>query len=119
MRCARSPKPRASRSASCRYFSAAEDSPPNGTAVAVLAYGFWRTRYGGRREALGSTLQIGPTLYTIIGVAPEGFVGLWPVQRPVAFIPITSYASAMAVGRRGARLWTTYPRPRLAKLVAR
>src|SRR5207245_2775680 len=49
-----------------RYFSAAEDSPPNGTAVAVLAYGFWQTRYGGRREALGSTLQIGPTLYTII-----------------------------------------------------
>src|SRR5947209_446481 len=91
-----------------RYFSAAEDSPPNGTAVAVLAYGFWQTRYGGRREALGSTLQIGPTVYTIIGVAPDGFVGLWPVQRPVAFIPVTSYASAQAVGRRRESWWTTY-----------
>src|SRR5438132_10916330 len=102
-----------------RYFSAAEDSPPNGTAVAVLAYGFWQTRYGGRREALGSTLQIGPTLYTIIGVAPEGFVGLWPVQRPVAFIPITSYASAMAVGRRGESWWTTYHWQWLSMLVQR
>ncbi len=91
-----------------RYFTTAEDSPPNGTAVAVLAYAFWQTRYGGRREALGSTLQIGPTLYTIIGVAPEGFAGLWPVQRPVAFIPITSHASAMAVGRRDESWWTTY-----------
>ena len=91
-----------------RYFTAVEDSPPNGTAVAVLAYAFWQTRYGGRREALGSTLQIGPTLYTIIGVAPEGFAGLWPVQRPVAFIPITSHASAMAVGRRDESWWTTY-----------
>ena len=91
-----------------RYFTPAEDSPPNGTAVAVLAYAFWQTRYGGRRDVLGSTLQIGPTLYTIIGVAPEGFVGLWPVQRPVAFIPITSHASAMAVGRRGESWWTTY-----------
>ncbi len=91
-----------------RYFTTAEDSPPNGTAVAVLAYAFWQTRYGGRREALGSTLQIGPTLYTIIGVAPEGFAGLWPVQRPVAFIPITSHASAMAAGRRGESWWTTY-----------
>src|SRR3989475_9276579 len=27
-----------------RYFSAAEDSPPNGTAVAVRPYGFLRTR---------------------------------------------------------------------------
>jgi len=102
-----------------RYFTAAEDTPPNGTAVAVVAYAFWQTRYGGRREALGSTLQIGPTLYTIIGVAPEGFVGLWPVQRPVAFIPITSYASAMAVGRRGESWWTTYHWQWLSMLVQR
>src|SRR5947199_1943956 len=81
-----------------RYFTAAEDSPPNGMPVAVLAYAFWQTRYGGRSEALGSTLQIGPTIYTIIGVAPKGFVGLWQVQRPVAFIPITAYGSAMAAG---------------------
>ena len=91
-----------------RYFTAAEDSPPNGTAVAVLAYAFWQTQYGGRQEALGSTLQIGPTLYTIIGVAPEGFVGLWPVQRPVAFIPITSYAAASGVTLRGETWWTSY-----------
>src|SRR5947207_6616521 len=91
-----------------RYFTAAEDSPPNGSAVAVLAYAFWQTRYGGRREALGSTLQIGPTLYTIIGVAPEGFAGLWPVQRPVAFIPITSYASANTLRLPGESWWTTY-----------
>src|SRR5213083_1938949 len=91
-----------------RYFTAAEDSPPDGTAVAVLSYAFWKTRFGGRREALGSTLQIGPTVYTIIGVAPEGFAGLWPVQRPVAFIPVTSYASAQAVGRRRESWWTTY-----------
>src|SRR5438270_63775 len=92
-----------------RYFTAAEDSPPTGSAVAVLSYAFWQTRYGGRREALGSTLQIGPTLYTIVGVAPWGFVGLWPVQRPVAFIPITSYASANTLKRlRGESWWTTY-----------
>src|SRR5205823_3629408 len=92
-----------------RYFTAAEDSPPTGSAVAVLSYAFWQTRYGGRREALGSTLQIGPTLYTIVGVAPRGFVGLWPVQRPVAFIPITSYASANTLKRlRGESWWTTY-----------
>jgi predicted permease len=92
-----------------RYFSAAEDAPPNGTAVAVLGYGFWQTRYGGRTDVLGEKLQIGPLLYTIIGVAPRGFVGLWPSQPPVAFIPITAYA-----GSAGVRLgkeenwWTTY-----------
>ncbi|HZI22331.1 MAG TPA: ADOP family duplicated permease [Gemmatimonadales bacterium] len=101
-----------------RYFTAAEDSPPNGTPVAVLSHAFWQTRYGGRREVLGSTLQIGPTLYTIVGVAPEGFVGLWPVQRPVAFIPITSHASAMAAGRRET-WWTTYSWQWLSMLAQR
>ena len=92
-----------------RYFSAAEDAPPNGTAVAVLGYGFWQTRYGGRTDVLGEKLQIGPLLYTIIGVAPRGFVGLWPSQPPVAFIPITTYAGSAGVRLgKGENWWTTY-----------
>jgi len=90
-----------------RYFIAEEDRPPSGAAVAVLGYGFWQTRYGGRRDALGTTLQIGPTLYTIIGVAPRGFVGLWPDQPPAAFIPITSHGSATAPSTERS-WWTTY-----------
>ncbi len=91
-----------------RYFTVSEDAPPTGTAVAVLSYAFWQTRFGGHRDAIGSTLQIGPTLYTIIGVAPRGFVGLWPNQPPAAFIPVASYANAAGVDLRGDRWWTTY-----------
>src|SRR2546427_2007319 len=81
-----------------RYFSAAEDSPPNGTAVAGVAYGFWQTRYGGRREARGAPLPIGPPPYTIIGVAPQGVVGLWPGERPGGLLPPTRRSNAEAVG---------------------
>ena len=91
-----------------RYFSAAEDTPPNGTAVAVLGYGFWQTRYGGRTDVLGQKLQIGPLLYTIIGVAPRGFVGLWPSQPPVAFVPITAFAGSSGVRLGKENWWTTY-----------
>lgn len=93
-----------------RYFTPAEDTPPSGTTVAVLGYGLWQTRYGGREDVLGTTLQIGPSTYTIVGVAPQDFVGLWPNQQPVAFIPITSYAAAQAVGKRfgNESWWTTY-----------
>ena len=91
-----------------RYFTVSEDAPPTGTAVAVLSYAFWQTHFGGRRDAVGSTLQIGPTLYTIIGVAPRGFVGLWPNQPPAAFIPVASYANAAGVDLRGDTWWTTY-----------
>jgi len=92
-----------------RYFTTTEDAPPAGTAVAVLGYGFWQTRYGGRSDVLGSTLQIGPVVYTIIGVTPQGFTGLWPNQPPVAFIPISTYAGALAAGfMHNERWWTTY-----------
>lgn len=37
-----------------RYFSAREDSPPDGTPVVVLSYAMWRARYGGRSDVLGS-----------------------------------------------------------------
>ena len=57
-----------------RYFAVAEDMPPSGTPIAVLDYGMWQTKYGGNRDVLGSKLQIGPTLFTITGVAPRRFV---------------------------------------------
>ncbi|HMA39093.1 MAG TPA: ADOP family duplicated permease [Gemmatimonadales bacterium] len=93
-----------------RYFTTTEDAPPNGAAVAVLGYGFWQTRYGGRRNVLGQTLRIGASLYTVIGVAPRGFAGLWPGQPPAAYIPITTYGAELAANLRlrGETWWTTY-----------
>ena len=81
-----------------RYFTTAEDTTPTGAAVAVLSYGYWQTAYGARRDVLGKSLQVGATLYTVIGVAPRGFVGLWPDQPPAVFVPITAY---------GAEMWTS------------
>ena len=94
-----------------RYFTAQEDSPPAGTAVAVLSYGTWQSRYAGRRDVLGSTLQIGSSPYTIIGVAPEGFVGLEIDQAPVAFVPFSAYiarAIAEEMGSRAQPWWSSY-----------
>jgi predicted permease len=74
-----------------RYFSADEDRTPRGTAVAVLGYGFWMSRFGGERDVLGKPLRIGGKQYTIIGVAPKGFHGVWSTTM-VAYLPITAAA---------------------------
>lgn len=86
-----------------RYFSEQENAPPSGTPVVVLSYGSWQARYGGRRDILGEKLRVGPTLYTVIGVAPRGFAGLWPEQPPAAFIPFASFADAF--GPPGKHVW--------------
>ncbi|HWH51084.1 MAG TPA: ADOP family duplicated permease [Gemmatimonadaceae bacterium] len=94
-----------------RYFSAAEDSLPVGQPVAVLGYGYWETAFGRRADVLGSKIQIGSTVYTVIGVAPDGFAGVWPSHPPVAYIPITNYAGVRATTfswLKGKSWWTTY-----------
>ncbi len=84
-----------------RYFTAAEDAPPTGTDVVVLSYGFWQTRYGGRRDALGKAVHIGPVTYTVIGVTPKGFDGVWERTPAAAYVPLSAYANG-AFGRGGA-----------------
>src|SRR5438874_1364315 len=96
-----------------RYFGPAEDTPPSGSPVAVASYARWQTQYGGRPDVLGSKVQIGSVVYTIIGVAPADFVGLWPNEQPTYYIPMTNYGAAMAAGpdflrRQKETWWTTY-----------
>ena len=77
-----------------RYFTASEDAPPTPAPVAVLSRAMWETRFGSRTDVLESVLQIGAVAYTIIGVAPDGFVGLWPFQPPAVFVPVATYAAS-------------------------
>ena len=51
-----------------RGFAAGEDQGVG--RVAVLSDGFWRTRYAADPAAIGRTLTLGGTPYTIVGIAP-------------------------------------------------
>ena len=82
-----------------RFFGGAEDSIPAGSNVAVLSFDFWDLELGGQ-DVIGQALQIGNARYTIIGVAPEGFVGVSEGSPPAVFIPITAYAANQGGGSR-------------------
>jgi predicted permease len=76
-----------------RWFSAADDSVPLGAPVAVLGYAYWQAQFGGR-NVIGEHLRVDRTVYTIVGVAPRGFVGMTDQGVPAIYLPITQYASA-------------------------
>ena len=90
-----------------RYFTAAEDTTPRGADVAVLGYGYWTSQYD-RRDVLGQTIHIGNIAATIIGVAPEGFVGLSDGESPAAFIPITTFGGSNPNMRDRNEYYTRY-----------
>lgn len=89
-----------------RYFTSAEDATPRGADVAVLGYAFWQATFGGR-DVRGALLHVGSIDATIIGVAPEGFVGVHDGDAPAAYIPITTFAGSWT-GRDASTYFTAY-----------
>jgi putative ABC transport system permease protein len=80
-----------------RFFTPDEDRVPEGSPVAVLAYGYWQSKYAGSPDAIGKPIRIGRKIYTIIGVAPPHFTGM-DMRAIAAFIPITSGANDLFGG---------------------
>ena len=83
-----------------RFFGASEDLTPRGAAVAVLSHQFWKTEFGGG-DVLGQTIRVRQLSLEIIGVAPEGFVGIGEGAPPAVFMPITTYAGHDAGNLQG------------------
>jgi predicted permease len=57
--------------------------------VAVLSHAYWQRRFGGSQDVVGRTLAINSTAFTIVGVGPREFVGVW-LETPVdIWVPLT------------------------------
>jgi predicted permease len=89
-----------------RFFTDDEDRPPAGEPVCVLGYAFWRSHYGERRDVLGTKLHVGELVVTIIGVAPQGFVGVTDDRAPIAFLPATFVAASRSPDYYRAYHWS-------------
>ena len=69
-----------------RNFTPAEDRPGGETTVAILGHGFWQRRFGGSPSALGQTMSLNGTTYTVIGVLPPTFD--WGDAPPDLMVPL-------------------------------
>src|ERR1700678_2663931 len=63
-----------------RFFLAEEETRPAVPSV-VLGYSLWKTRYGKDPAIVGKSIEVARHPVTVIGVAPEGFVGAAPGLR--------------------------------------
>lgn len=70
-------------------FPAKDENRSGVDPVAVLAAATWRRWYGSDRAVLGRTIRLGGRPFTVIGVAPEGFVGFGRHPADV-FVPLRS-----------------------------
>jgi putative ABC transport system permease protein len=77
-----------------RFFAADEDATPGSGAVAVVSHAFWQKRMNGDANVIGRTVALNRSVFTIIGVAPEGFNSHSPIVRPEVYIPLTMMSVA-------------------------
>lgn len=59
-----------------RLINPADEQGSDVAQVAVLSYEFWNSRFAADRSIVGKPIRIAGKLYTVIGVAPKGFIGM-------------------------------------------
>jgi predicted permease len=65
-----------------------DDRVPGGHPVAVISDAYWTRRYARSPAIIGQTLAIGRTAFTILGVMPAAFSGLWTGLPTDAWVPL-------------------------------
>ena len=80
-----------------RAFLPEEDATPGSHPVMVLSYGCWERRFGSDPAIIGQTALLNGRTFTIIGVAPKGFIGTEVAYSPEMWVP-TMMAKEMEPG---------------------
>jgi predicted permease len=75
-----------------------EDEQPGAAPVVVIGLAEWRSRFGANPRVLDTTVQLGATHHTIVGVMPEGFA--FPINHAY-WIPlrVDAFAAPAAGGQ--------------------
>ena len=102
-----------------RTFTAAEDSP-NGGHVVVLSYGFWKRRFGGNPNLVGTSIQLDGQPFLVVGVIGRNFVtesggDLWlPYQFDLNSQDLANYFAVAARLKPGITLQQANARLKIA-----
>jgi len=85
-----------------RNLQPSDDRPGALSAVAVISDGLWEREFDRSPTALGQTINVNQSLFTIVGVAPRGFTGAKNVQSsPDVFVPISTQPVIDPKGDKG------------------
>jgi len=91
------------RPAAGRFFTAKDDVTPGAHPVVVISYAYWQQRFAGSESAIGKQVTINNTPMTIIGVAPQGFIGTFLGIASAAWVPMAMQREMMGGNRLESR----------------
>lgn len=71
-----------------RLISGAATEQKGTEPVVVLGYAYWKKRFNSDSSIVGKQVKLNGTPATVIGVAPEGFHGLYSIVEMQAYLPM-------------------------------
>ncbi len=71
-----------------RAISPADDRTPGAHPVAVVSHKYWRRSLGAASDGIGKELIVNGRSYTVIGVAPQGFIGTEVISAAELWFPL-------------------------------
>ena len=75
-----------------RFFTPDEDRTPLASPVIVVSHSFWETHLGGDSSVVGRPITVNGHPFTVIGVAPPGFRGIFTPLKTEAWVPLMMQA---------------------------
>src|SRR5262249_23382775 len=72
-----------------------ENSAPGASAVAILSHGLWQRRFGANPEIIGQTITLNGANFTVVGIAPPGFKGIFTDRPSEIWAPVMMYEPLM------------------------
>jgi predicted permease len=76
-----------------RFFLPEEETRPDAVPCVILGYSLWKTRYAADPAIVGKSIEIARHPVTVIGVAPEGFIGAMPGIREDLWLTLNPIGS--------------------------
>ncbi|MCA1627993.1 MAG: ABC transporter permease [Acidobacteria bacterium] len=76
------------RAARGRLLTPEDDRTPGAHPVAVISHRLWQQRFAGDMNIIGKTATLNGHVFSIIGVAPEGFTGTWVGLTNDVWLPV-------------------------------
>ena len=71
-----------------RGFLPEEDQTPGSHAVVILSHACWQKRFAGDPSIIGQKILLNTHPFTVVGVAPAGFVGTEVAYAPEFWVPL-------------------------------
>ena len=77
-----------------RSFTPEEERPASAIPVVIVSYSYWK-KTGADPQLLGKGVRINNRIYTVVGIAPEGFTGTTAMISPELYLPLGVYEMAI------------------------